>query len=77
MAVLVVRGPLLRVAQHLVGLLGLLEFFLGLLRAVPLVAVGMEFHRQLAIGLLDLVVGRILRDAENGVVVALCHDQSL
>ena len=72
-AVLVVGRALLRVGQHLVGFLGLLELLLGLLVVVALVAVRVVLHRQLAIGLLDLLVGGVLRDAEHLVVVALCH----
>ena len=64
-AVLVVGRALLRVGQHLVGLLGLLELLLGLLRIVALVAVGVVLHRQLAIGLLDVVLGGVLRHAED------------
>ena len=51
----VVEGALLRVGQHLVGLGRLLETPLGLL--VAGVAVGVELHRQLAVGLLQL--GRV------------------
>jgi len=75
-AVLVVRGALLRIRQHLVGLFGLLELLLGLLGIVTLVAVGVMLHGQLAVGLLDVVVGRVLRHAEDFVVVALCHEGS-
>ena len=73
MAVLVVGGALLRVGEHLVGLLGLLELLFRLLRVVPLVAVRVVLHRQLAIGLLDVFIGGVLRHAQNFVVIALCH----
>jgi hypothetical protein len=72
-AVLVVGRALLRVGQHLVGFLGLLEALLGRLRRRTLVAVRVVLHRQLAISLLDLFVGRVLGDAEHLVVVAFCH----
>ena len=42
------------VGKHLVGLFGLLEFLLGFL--VIRIAVRMEFHGELAIGFLDVVV---------------------
>mmetsp|Transcript_8074 Transcript_8074/g.15670 ORF Transcript_8074/g.15670 Transcript_8074/m.15670 type:complete len:339 (-) Transcript_8074:288-1304(-) len=70
MAVLVIGRALLRVGQHLVGLLGLLELLLGLLRPVALVAVGVVLHRQLAVSLLDVVFRRVLGDAEDFVVIA-------
>jgi len=73
MAILVVRGLLLRVGEHLVGLLGLLELLLGRLGAVTLVAVRVVLHRELAIGLLDVVVGRTLRQAKDFVVIAFAH----
>jgi hypothetical protein len=72
-AVLVVRRLLLRIRQHLVGFLALLELLLGGLRAVTLVAVRVVLHRQLAISLLDVVVGGVLRHAEDFVVVAFAH----
>jgi hypothetical protein len=77
MAVLVVRRPLLRIGQHLVGLLGLLELLLGLLGVVAVVAVRMVLHRQLAIRLLDVLLGRVLRDPEHLVVIALAHSAPL
>jgi hypothetical protein len=75
-AVLVVGGALLRVGEHLVGLLGLLELLFGLLGVVTLVAVRVVLHGQLAVGLLDVVVGGVLGHAEDVVVVALCHVDS-
>jgi hypothetical protein len=75
MAELVVGGPLLGVGEHLVGLLGLLEFLLRLLgrRVLALVAVRVVLHGQLAVGLLDVFLGRVLRHAQDVVVVALGH----
>jgi hypothetical protein len=52
--VAVVRRALVGIAQHIVRLGDLLEFLLGLLR--PVVLVGVETHRELAIGSLDFVV---------------------
>ena len=58
--------PLLRVGQHLVRRRDRLE---ALLRVGVGVDVGVQLAGQLAVGLLDLVVGRVLRDAEGAVVV--------
>ena len=55
-AVLVVSGTLLRVGQHLVGLLGLFEFDFSLFRRFALVAVRVELHRQLTVGLFNFLV---------------------
>ena len=74
MSELVVPGAPLRVAQHLVGFGGFLEAHLGAL--VAGIAVGMVLERELAVGLLDLVLARRARDAEHLVVVALGHGQS-
>src|ERR1035437_6970143 len=65
----VVALPLLRVAEHRVGLTDLLEALLG--RLVALVAIRMELHRQLAIGALQLLRRGGALDAEHLVVVAL------
>jgi hypothetical protein len=54
MAVAVVGGALVGVAQHLVGLAGLLELLFG--RVVAGVAVRMVLERLLAIGALQLLV---------------------
>src|SRR5688500_9978999 len=63
----VVCRALVRIAQDVVRLRDLLELFLRLAR--PVVAIGVKLHRELAVGLLDLVIGRCLRDTENGVIV--------
>ena len=76
MAELVVGLALARIGEHLVGLLGLLELLLGLLGVVTLVAVRVVLHGQLAVGLLDVFLGGVLRHAEDFVVVALCHEWS-
>jgi hypothetical protein len=65
-AAAVVEVALLRVLQHLVRLGDLLEA----LRRVRLVGhVGVQLHRQPAIGLLDLLGARIARHPEDLVVV--------
>ena len=74
-AVAVVGGLLLRVGEHLVGLLGLLEFLFRVL-AVR-IAVRVVLHGQLAVGLLDLVVASVAIDAEDFVVIPFGHDASL
>jgi hypothetical protein len=63
----VVLLALLRVAEHVVGLGDLLEARLGLL--VVRVAVGVVLARELAVGLLDLLGGRLFVDPERLVVV--------
>src|ERR1051325_8300969 len=63
----VIRRALLRIPQHVVRLGDLLDPLFGVLRAV--VAVGVVRHRQLAICLLDLVVGRCACNAENRVKI--------
>ena len=68
----VVLLALLGVAEHVVGLGDLLEARLGLL--VVGVAVGVVLARELAVGLLDLLGGRLLVDPERLVVVGTrCH----
>src|SRR6185369_8679936 len=56
-AELVVLGPLLRVAQHLVSFVELLEFVFC--RFVARVLIGVIQVRQLAVGRLELLLGRI------------------
>ena len=73
MAVLVVRGALWGVGEHLVGLFGLFELFLGLDRVTFLVAVRVELHRQFAISLFDVFVGSVFGNTQNVVVVAFGH----
>ena len=67
-AVPIVEVPLLRIAQHLISLRDGLEPGLGVVRVV---AVGMILHRQLAVGLLDLLGARLPGDSQHVVVV--CH----
>ena len=68
LAVAIVGGALLRIAQDVVRLRDLLELLLGLLGAP--VAVGVPLHGELAVGLLDVVVARIARDAERAVEIS-------
>jgi hypothetical protein len=68
MAEAVVLGPLLLVAEDVIGILHFLEAALGLL--VAGIAVGMIFAGQLAVGLLDLVVCGVALDAQDVVVIA-------
>ena len=75
-AVLVVRGPLLRDGQHLVGLLGFLEFLFRNLGVRPLVAVRVVLHRMLAIRLLDFLFGCILGNTQGFVIVSFGHCRS-
>ena len=71
MAVLVIAGALLGIAQHFVGFGGLFE----LLDRVSIagVAVGMVFQRQFAIRDRDLSLGCVLRHGEHFVIVAFGH----
>ena len=73
MTELVVRRLLLRVRQHRVGLVGLLEALLGGL--VARVAVRVVLHRDAAIGLLDLGLVRATLDAQYIVVISFRHLQ--
>ena len=58
MTVAIVALTFGRIAEHLVGFRGLLEFDLGL--RIADVAIGMMLHGQLAIGPFDILVVRIL-----------------
>ncbi len=71
MAVLVVRRTLLRVRQHFIGFLHLLEMPFRIL--VARIAVGVVLHRELAISLLDFVIACVLCDAQNLVVIPFRH----
>src|SRR4026209_704852 len=73
LAVAVVRSPFLRIAQDLVCLGDLLELGLCLWRRVP---VGMVFHRQFPIGLLDLGFGSVPGNPEQGVECAHASNPS-
>src|SRR5437870_2362542 len=71
MAEAIVSGALLLVLQDVIGLVDFLEMVFAIL--VAGIAVGMPFHRELAIGRLHLRVGRGALDAEDLVVIALGH----
>src|SRR6218665_743666 len=75
-AVLVVGSALLRVGEHLVGLLGFLEFLFGRLGRAALVAVRVVLHRQFAISLLDFFIRGVLGNAEDFVKVSFGHGHS-
>ena len=64
----VVSGTLVGVRQNRVCLAALLELLFGV--GIVGIAVGMELQRQLAIGALDLLLGRAPPDAKDLVVVA-------
>jgi hypothetical protein len=63
----VVLLALLGIGQHLVGLRDLLEALLG--RRIVRMLVGVRLAHELAVGLLDLVGGRVAGDAERLVMV--------
>lgn len=67
---LVVPVPFVGSAQYLVRFCQFLEFFLGVFFGVP---VGMILHRQFAIRFFNFIVGRGFRNAENLVIISLCH----
>src|SRR5439155_14168207 len=73
-AELVVLLPLLGIAEHLVGLVDLLEPGLG--RLVARIDVRVVFARQFPVRLLELLLRRGFRYAEGGVVVLEIHRQS-
>jgi len=70
-AILVVSGAALRVAQCFVSLAEFLEFFLGVL--VTGIFVGMKFHREFAICFFDFIRFGSAFDAENFIVIAFGH----
>src|SRR5690606_4326329 len=71
MAVAVVGIALLRIREHLVSLLGFLEFFFRFLAAR--IAIRVMFHREFAIRLLELVFRGTLADTKNLVKITLRH----
>src|SRR5262249_78453 len=71
-SILIVCRPLLGVGEHLARLLGLLEAILRIL--VIRIGVGVVFHRQTGIGLLDLWFGRRFGYVEYLVVIAFGHE---
>ncbi len=74
MAVAVVSGALVGVAQHLVGLAGLLELLFR--RVVARVAVRMVLERLLAIGALQLLVAHLAstrREPRSNLLCSLLY----
>ncbi len=71
MTKLVIGRALLRIAEDFVGLLGLLEarFSLGVVG----IAIGVIFHREPAIGFLEVGFADPLLHTQHFVVIALCH----
>ena len=72
-AVLIVARALIRIGEHLVGLVDLLEFFF---RARIVVHVRMILRGKLAVGALDIGVRRILFEAKDLIIISLvliCH----
>src|SRR5438105_1146270 len=70
-AELVVRRALVRIGEHFVGLLRLLEVLFGL--GVLGIAVRMPFHGEAPVGLLQVLFAGVAVDAQHFVVVALRH----
>jgi hypothetical protein len=71
----IIRGALLRVAQHIIGFVDLNETTLCL--GVAGVTVGVMRFRLAAKSLLDFVVARPARYSQNLVVAALFHKDAL
>ena len=71
LAELVVAAAFFAVGKDFVGLLDGFEFLFRFL--IVGVAVGMVFHRQLAVGLFDFFIGGIAGDAEGLIVVLIAH----
>ncbi len=75
LAVAVVSGAPLGVAQDLVGFGDLLELRLGGVLLPRRDAIGMMLHRETAIGLLDLALVRVALDPQDAVVIVF-HSSS-
>ena len=73
MAVLVVDGALVRLAENFVSLFGFLEFLFRVL--VTRIAIRVIFHRKTTVGLLDVGLGRGARQIEHLVVIAFRHSR--
>src|SRR5205085_12032301 len=74
MAVLIVGGPFLRVAQRFVGFAQFLELLLG--GFVAGIFVGMVFDGQLAVGFFDLLLAGVAVHSEDLVIIAFGHSRS-
>src|SRR5438552_1156522 len=70
-AELIVLLAFLRIAQHLVRFVDLLELFLGGL--LILRHVGMMFSRQFAKGGANFIIARRLRDAQRLIIISKLH----
>ena len=70
--VLIVGGPFLRITQSLIGLANLLKLILRTL--VSGVLVRMILQRQFPVGLFEFIGTRSLLNAQDFVVVSLCHN---
>ena len=70
----VIGGALVAVLEHLVGLVDFLEAMLAV--AVAGILVRMQLHRELAIGALEIGIGRYALDSQHLVVTALGHGRS-
>ena len=75
MAEAVIGGALLIVLQDVIGFADFLEFDFG--GGVAGIAVGMEFHRQLAIGGFEHLDRRALLAFQGFVITALAHGPEL
>jgi hypothetical protein len=71
--VLIVSRPFLRVGEHFVSLLALLELLFGGLGRITLIAVGVMLHRVFAIRFFDFVFRGVLGYAQNLVVISFSH----
>ena len=75
MAEAIIGRALLLVLEDVVRFADVLEFLFGLL--IARIAIRVIFHRQLAIGLLDIVRSRLPVDVEKLVIVFLGHRSGL
>ena len=76
-AVLVIPGLFIGIGQNLIRLVDFLEFFLS--GFITGILIGVVFHGQLAVGLFDLGVGRVLLHAQYLVIISfvlICHSFS-
>ena len=74
-AVLIVRGALLRIGKHLVGLVDLLKFFLGL--RIARIDIGMPLFGQLPVCLFNGGFVGALVDAQHLVIIPFCQFEHL
>ena len=71
LAELIVTAAFFAVGEDFVGLLDGFEFLFRFL--IIGIAVGMVFHRQLAVGLFDFVIGGIAGDTEGLIIILIAH----